>query len=210
MNKKICIYAGIFVAAMFLLTTVPTNAIDPQTKVMSQEALEVAQSHRVAYDDEQYSFPDQLPSGVSSLSCVTKRRAMLIDPWGPEAIIYDVGFSFWSMRLRDGPEHWLSFTGYIDVIWHKGGATQTITYPVTETWSNYVVPGFDFYRGGMYYFSQPFYTATVHGIVYKDMGDFEFKTRDLCGWNYYTENGLVSGELASVASLEQCTIIEKI
>lgn len=202
MNKKICIYAGIFVAAMFLLTAIPTNAITVQeleqlrlVQAQQQQAqAQLAQQGGVFYEDEPYSFPAQLPPGTSSLSCITKRRAS--DFWN--MCIYDVGFSFWTMQLRDGPAHWLNFAGTITVVWHQGQAPENINYPLPENWANWVFGGVSFYRGGTYLFPQPFYTATVHGWIYKDMGDPEYKTRDLTGYNYYLENNLLNNPLVLV------------
>ncbi len=191
MKQKMCVLAGIFVVAMFLLTTVPTIAMMPNQQM--------AQQYGVYYEDESYSFPPELPPGTSSLTCITKRRA--IDPW--HGIVYDVGFSVWSMRLRDGPAHWLDFTGEISVVWHKGQVAQIISHNKYLPWQDYVFGGFDIYRLEQFLFPQPFYTATLTGVIYKDMGAPEPKSRDFVGLNYYYENGLISDpmamEIASVA-----------
>jgi hypothetical protein len=180
MNKKIGICAGLFVVAMFLLTSVPVIAEEQQQHQQGQQ-------QGVSYQDEQYNFPAQLPPGTSSLSCITARRAF--DPW--HLCIYDVGFSYWAMCLRDGPAHWLNFQGTLSVVWHKGQGAQNIGHPYPYNWQGYVFPGVNIQRLELWLFPQAFYTATLSGYVYKDMGAPEWKSKSFTGYNYYLENGLL-------------------
>lgn len=200
MKKKMCIGAGLFVVAMFLLTTVPVNAtIVPE---MQTERISIQATQTPYVGDETYSFPAQLPPGTSSLSCITKRHAGIFNPWSGQILIYDVGFSMWSMRLRDGPTHDLNFCGTLTVKEHKDSVAQNTPYPIQISWTGWVLGGFDIYRAGTYIFPQDFYTATIHGIIYKDMGTFEYKTRDLYGYNYIVENGFFPGVLSSELTAE--------
>ncbi|MEM0466339.1 MAG: hypothetical protein QXX20_01890 [Candidatus Thermoplasmatota archaeon] len=96
------------------------------------------------------------------------------------------------MRLRDGQEHWLEFPETLPVVWHKGEAPQDILHLITDTWRESNAMGFDIVVEQQYIFSQPFYTATVHGIIYKDMGTTEYKSRNLLGYKYYLENNLIN------------------
>jgi hypothetical protein len=156
-----------------------------------------------------YGFPAQLPPGTSSLSCITKRHAGIFDPWSHRVFIYDVGFSVWSMLLRDGSVHWLDFPATITVVWHKGQAAVNVPDPISDSWTSYVAGGFSIEREQLYIFDQPFYTATVHGIISKDMYgliDPEYKTRDLYGYNYIVENGFFPGVLSSELSVEQISV----
>jgi hypothetical protein len=178
-------YAGIVaVAIMFMLTAIPTTAIN--TEMTQVEGVRY-QSQQQGASEEQPNLPPEVPEGTSSISCITIRRA--IDIW--HGCIFDVGFSFWSIRLRDGNPHWLNFGGAITVVWHKGEIADYIPYPLPESWTGWVFPGFDFYRGGTFIFPQPFYTAVIHGNIYKDMGDTEYESRSMRGYNYYLEEGLL-------------------
>jgi hypothetical protein len=198
MNKKIGICAGLFVVAMFLLTSVPVIAEEQQQQQQGQQMQ--GQQQGISYQDEQYSFPPQLPPGTS-LSCITKRRAL--DPW--HLCIYDVGFSWWVMRLRDGPaQHWLNFPyGQISVVLHKGQNPQILPHPKYLPWQDYVMPGWDIYRLEQWLFPQAFYTATFSGYIYKDMGAPEWKTKDFVGYNYYLENNLLQNPMTLEQISEQ-------
>jgi hypothetical protein len=168
-----------------MLTAIPVTAIETQCDKI--EGLKGVSQQQGA-SEEQPNLPPEVPEGTSSVSCITIRRA--IDVW--HGCIFDVGFSFWSLRLRDGNPHWLNFAGAITVVWHKGDEIATYyAFPLPEAWNGWVFPGFDFYRGGTHIFYQPFYTATIHGWIYKDMGDPEYEYRDMRGYNYYLEEGLL-------------------
>lgn len=191
MNKKRNIWAGIFVVALFLLTAIPVTAVDIQKDQVSGIKYE---SQQQGASEEQPNLPPEVPEGTSSVSCITIRRA--IDIW--HGCIYDVGFSFWSIRLRDGNPHWLNFAGAITVIEHKGDEMGLYyAFPLPEVWNGWVFPGFDFYRGGTYIFDEPFYTARVHGNIYKDLGSNEFEDRTLYGYNYFLENDLIQGGIGN-------------
>lgn len=195
MNKKTCIWAGIFVVAMFLLTTVPTNAISvPQLQIQQRQYV----------NDEPYNFPQQLPPDTSSLSCITKRKAM--DLW--HMCVYDVGFSYWAMCLRDGPTHWLFFDGTISVIWHKGQEAQNINHPLYHVWSNYVVPGFTIDRLELNLFPEAFYTASVGGYIFKDMGGLTYINKEFTGYNYYLENDMLQNPIMQQQAAIDGSILE--
>ncbi len=182
MNKKICIYASLFVVAMFLLTTVTTTAT---TAINGQ--------HQIQLVEEEPTFPDELPFGTSSISCITICRA--IDFW--HGAVYDVGFSIFSMRLRNGAEHHKYMpSGMITITYHKGQIPQYI--PLTPSyiqWDGWVLGGFSINRDGTVIIDQPFYSAIVHGWIYKDLGAPEYLTRDLTGYNYFLENNLLGSPM---------------
>jgi hypothetical protein len=160
MNKKIGIWAGIFVVAMFLLTIVPVNA----TVVPMERAIQKA-IPGVQYTEEPTNFPAQLPPGVSSLTVITARRAF--DPW--HLRVWDVGYSIWIMRLRDGNPHSWTFNYQMSTKYTQSSqpvVTQIQCDP--QTWTTFVFPGFDIIRYSFVSLPPLYYTAELSGTVIKD------------------------------------------
>lgn len=187
MNKKMCIWAGIFVVAMFLFTTVPTNAVEVLPLGMQQaQAQQTQQVQGVQYSEEQTNFPPTLPDGTSSLTCVVKRRAF--DLWN--GIVYDVGYSIYIMKKTDGQPHTWNFDGTLQVYWRAGNAPETIPVHLSTTWNMYLPLGFRIQSAGTYPLP-PFYMAHLSATVIKDMGTNEQFEKDFCGFYYYYQGGIV-------------------
>lgn len=157
MNKKVSISVGMFVSALFIISAIPTNAtvIPPNQPVIPG----------IQYRDDNVNFPTQLPPGVSSLTIISTRHA--IDIWHLK--VWDVGYSIWIMRLRDGNSHNWAFNYQMSITYAQGEQPQTTTIQCDPiTWNTFVFPGFDIYRYSFVSLPGIYYTAELNGIVVKD------------------------------------------
>ena len=196
MKGKIKIYAGVFlVVALFLATTVTVNAGDPGPMGHKIPGVLV---DRYIYVEEEPVFPDELPFGTSSLTVITRVR--VIDIW--HGIAYDVGFTVWVMKLRDGPFHFWDFDGQIDVVYREGNELSIINKDLYDSWEGYFFPGFRIERAARVIIEDNFYTAHVTATITKDLGPPEYEDVDLEGFYYKIGDMLTELEQAQTLPLQ--------
>jgi len=158
-------YAGIFVVLLFILSAL---TIPIQAEVSAEQAevsTECVQRRVYEYDyDENPEFPDELPDGMSSITCITAIREFSF--W--QQSIYDIGFTVWAMRARDGNPHTWEFDGELFIKYDsESGDTEIVPLNLYDTWTGTTYLRFDIVIEDLV-IHPVFYTMLLVGNIYAD------------------------------------------
>jgi hypothetical protein len=177
-KRKFMKWAGVFVVALFFATTATVNATylsGTKSKYIDPNGY---------WEDGDPGFPDQLPTGTSSLTIPIRLKAF--DIWN--GLFYDVGFILYTMRLRNGPSHFLYLGGQIEVNYTKDGSVDILPLQNTQVWSGSTYLGFDIIPLDQWH-EHNFYMAHFTATIYKDLGEPELEDLMLYGAAYWDEYG---------------------